>query len=155
MKRLFFYVLFGILLMNSCNKKPELDVREYWMRSGLKNGNSAMYMTLQNNSESGEELIGASSTIAQAVEIHESKPGDNGMMQMIPQGSIAIASGETLEFKPGGLHIMFIGLNQDIGEGKIVEVVLHFKNHGDLILKVPARDAQDVGGTSMDSQKMP
>ena len=79
--------------------------------------------------------------MAEAVELHESKMGDNGEMQMIPQTSIPLAAGAKVEFKPGGLHVILIGLKQELKAGDEFEVTLHFKDHADITLKVIVKEA--------------
>ena len=155
MKRGCLFIITGVFLLSACNTSTEIEVQGYWMRSGLKGGNSAMYMIMHNYSEVNDELIGASSDVAQAVEIHESKLGDDGIMQMIPQEAVSLAADEKVEFKPGGLHVMFVGLKQDLNVGDEIMVVLHFKNHTDISVTVPVKDASEMGGSGMDGRNMP
>jgi len=59
---------------------------------------------------------------------------------MIPQESVPLAAGAKVEFKPGGLHVMLIGLKQDLKVGDQFELTLHFKNHADIVLKVIVKE---------------
>ena len=154
MKKILLVMLVGTLL-GACVTSNEMEAREYWARAASKDGNTAAYMILQNHTAVDDELIQASSDSARAVEIHESRLGDDGVMQMIPQNSVSIAVGTAVEFKPGGLHIMLIGLKQDLAAGQEITVVLHFKNHDDITLTVPVKDATDMGGSGMDGQTVP
>jgi len=104
--------------------------------------NSAMYMLLQNHTPQDDELVGASSDVADTVELHKSMMDSNGTMQMMHQDSVPLSAGAEVEFAPGGLHIMFVGLKKDLKVGDRVEVVLHFKKHADISLIVPVQDAQ-------------
>jgi copper(I)-binding protein len=61
----------------------------------------------------------------------------NGVMQMSPASSLPLEPGTEVVFEPGGLHVMFIGLKQDLKVGDMVEVTLQFKEHEDIILSVP------------------
>jgi copper(I)-binding protein len=107
-------------------------------------------MLLTNGTAQDDQLLSASSDIAEAVEIHESKVDANGVMQMTPQEFVAIPKGKSVEFKPGGLHIMFIGLKKDLNVGDEITVTLHFKNNEDITLTVPVKDAASMGGSGMD-----
>lgn len=148
-------VMGGALLLGACARSGVIEARDTWARSGAMGGNSAVYLTLVNGTGQEDELIGASSDAADAVEIHLSQSGADGVMQMIPQESVAIRAGGKLELKPGGYHIMLIGLKQELAAGGSIAVILHFKNYGDLALTVPVKDAADMGGSGMDGHNMP
>ena len=75
--------------------------------------------------------------------MHLSQMGANGEMQMIPQASIPLAAGTKVEFKPGGLHVMLIGLKQELKVGDQFEITLHFKNHTDIVLNVICKRGDD------------
>ena len=40
-----------------------------------------------------------------------------------------------LEFKPGGYHVMLIGLKETLSEGKTFTLILHFKRAGKVVVK--------------------
>jgi periplasmic copper chaperone A len=141
MKRILMIVTLGTFLLSACGSAPtDMEALEVWARTGMQGGNSAIYMVLVNGSSVDDELLSVSSDVAEAVELHESKVGSNGEMQMIPQSSVPVAAGAEVEFKPGGLHVMFIGLKQDLKVGDQFEVTLHFKKHADIVLKVDVKE---------------
>ena len=153
-KKILFVVLVGLLLSacgGSKNTSGKLEAREYWTRAAMKGGNGAAYMILDNGTTTHHELIGVSSDIAEATEIHLSKM-ENGVMQMIQQTAVSLPVGEMVEFKPGGLHVMFVGLKQDLKVGEAITLTLTFKDHKDITLTVPVKDAADMGGSGMDGQ---
>ena len=51
-----------------------------------------------------------------------------------------IKPGETVEFKPRSLHVMFIKLLKDMKIGDTQEVTLHFKNAGDVKITAEVKD---------------
>lgn len=154
MKKIIVFVLAGMLLLSACGapKSDAIEASSYWARSGLKDGNSAAYMLLVNGTGQDDELIGASSDVAAAVEIHLSQMGADGTMQMIPQDSIALPADGELELKPGSYHVMIIGLKEDLNVGDEITLTLHFRNHEDITLTIPVMDAADMGGSGMDGQ---
>lgn len=154
MKRIFVIVLAGMLLLSACGapKSDAIEASDFWARSGLKDGNSAAYMMLVNGTGQDDELIGASSDVAMAVEIHLSQMSADGVMQMMKQESVAIVSGGELELKPGSYHVMLIGLVKDLNVGDEITLTLHFQNHEDITLTIPVKDAADMGGSGMDGQ---
>lgn len=62
-------------------------------------------------------------------QLHETVMVDGGMtMREVKQ--IAIAKGATLELKPGGYHVMLMGLKSPITVGQKVPITLTFKKKG-------------------------
>lgn len=100
--------------------------------------NSAVYLLIRNEAGVGDRLMGATSEVAEEVEIHESKIIDD-MMVMEKQDGLGIPAEGSVELKPGGLHIMLLGLRRPLLEGEDFELVLHFEKAGDLTLAVPVR----------------
>lgn len=86
---------------------------------------TAAYFKLENTSGANLSLVGASSKLADKVEIHEHTFSE-GMMKMRRVQQLAIAAGETAWFKPGGHHLMFFGLKRPVNPGDLVEVTLKF-----------------------------
>ena len=151
MKRIFAMLLSGMLLLSACGPKGEgVQATDFWMRSGLKDGNSAAYMMVTNFTDADVALIGVSSDVASAVEVHLSSVGTDGTMQMAKQESVTIPAGAALELKPGSYHIMFIGLTRDLVAGDEITLTLHFDGYSDVTLTVPVKDAADMGGSGME-----
>ena len=91
----------------------------------------AGYLTITNAGDA-DRLLGAASLITPTVELHTMSVV-NGMMKMqqLTDG-IEVPAGGSVEFAPGGMHIMFIGPNQPFVEGECVEVTLEFEKAGEL-----------------------
>lgn len=100
--------------------------------------NSAAFMTLANTSDQPVALVSAASDVSNVVELHEHALVD-GMMQMrqIPKIDIP-AHGSTL-LKPGGLHVMLIGLKRKLKAGETVDITLHFSNGEQIVLHAPVQ----------------
>ncbi|MBI5841332.1 MAG: copper chaperone PCu(A)C [Chloroflexi bacterium] len=142
MKRILVLIFFIASLLTACQPQAEgegVEAHDYWIRTAAQGENSALYMLLHNHATESDELLGVSSDIADAVEIHETTM-DNDVMQMSPVASVILDPDAEVYFEPGGLHVMFIGLKQDLKAGDEVQVTLHFKNHEDIILTVPVQE---------------
>lgn len=98
----------------------------------------AAFMKIENHMHEDDRLIGAESEIAERVELHTHKAGDNGVMQMIhvPEGFAIPAQGEH-ELQRGGDHVMFMGLKERPAEGTTVHVILTFEKAGVMEIDVP------------------
>ena len=62
-------------------------------------------------------------------------------------GRIEIPAGETVKLKPGGLHVMFMGLEDPLTEGENIPATLVFENAGEVevTFNVEARDGDHSG----------
>jgi copper(I)-binding protein len=96
------------------------------------------FLSLKNDSGSDRSLVRAESDVAKNVEMHEHVHKD-GMMQMREVEKIDIAKGSTTALKPGGLHIMLIGLTRELNVGDIVDIKLIFDDGSELIAKAPVK----------------
>jgi periplasmic copper chaperone A len=144
MKYFFLILLAGAFLLSACNAATGIQVSNAWARSAAKDGNGAVYFLLQNHSAAADELTGASSDSAVSVEIHESRM-EGDVMKMQQLMSVPLAGKASIEFAPGGYHVMLIGLKQDLEIGGQIELTLHFKDHQDITVSVPV---QESGGNS-------
>ena len=139
MNRILVSALAILFLLSGCATPATegVEIREAWSRPASQGGNGAVYFVIR--SSEPDELIGVSSDVAEAVEMHESKINGD-VMEMHQLKSILLNAGELVTFEPGGLHIMLIGLKQDLKVGDEFEITLHFKNVQDLNVNVPVRD---------------
>lgn len=100
------------------------------------------FITIHNGGSEDDTLIAAESPSAGHMELHEMAMV-NDVMQMRPlKDGIPVPAGETVELKPGGLHMMFMAVKEPFVEGATVNVKLTFAKAGsvDLVLPVgPAR----------------
>jgi copper(I)-binding protein len=140
MKKIWIFIALAVLLLNACGAEKGIEVHETWMRPAAQGENGAVYFVIHNHASTADAITSASSDVAQAVEMHESKMSGD-VMQMQQLDSIPLEAFEELKFEPGGLHIMLIGLRKDLKVGEEVEITLHFKNLEDVSVKVPVRDA--------------
>ncbi|MCX8231959.1 MAG: copper chaperone PCu(A)C, partial [Alphaproteobacteria bacterium] len=87
----------------------------------------------------GQEAVtvtGISSESAERAQLHTTvRDGDVTRMRSLE--SIAIAPGETLVLQPGGMHIMFMGVDEPLRPGMQVDLTLTLSNGRAGHLKVP------------------
>jgi copper(I)-binding protein len=113
-------------------KAGNITIEHAWARpSAGTTKMSAAYMTLKNAGKEADTLKSASSPVAGEVSIHENI-NDNGVMKMRQvQGGLSIPAGGEVNLKPGGLHIMLMGLKQNLELGQTIPLKLSFANGGD------------------------
>ncbi len=109
----------------------ELILKAPFARATLPNQPVAgAFLTITNNGAEDDVLIAVSSPISERGEVHEMKmDGDTMRMREMADG-LVIPTGETVELKPGGYHLMFMQLKQPLVEGEMVEMTLEFQNAG-------------------------
>jgi copper(I)-binding protein len=108
-----------------------LQITTPWLRATPKGAKVAGgYLSITNKGSEPDRLIGASIPVAPTGEIHEMSM-ENGTMHMqeLTDG-LEIKPGETVEFKPGGYHIMFVDLAEPLKQGDTVEGILTFAKAG-------------------------
>ena len=110
-----------------------LTISAAWTRATPKGAPvGGGYLTITNNGPASDRLIGGSSDTATRFEIHDMTM-DNGIMKMRPvDAGIEIKPGQTVELKPGGYHVMFVGLKTPFAQGDHVKAILKFEKAGDI-----------------------
>ena len=146
----FVFILLSLTLITGCQSKSDqknkkevifgkVEFSNGWARPGSQGKTSGAYITISNGTASQDTLLDVSSEIADKVEIHESYKTDDGMSGMRPAGQQVIESGSNLVLEPGGLHIMFIDLQNDLAMGDSVTVSFEFARVGNRSVTVPVQ----------------
>lgn len=86
-------------------------------------GSAAAYLTIR-NSGPADRLLGASTPVVAAAEIHATSGST-----MQATGGIDIPSGSTVELEPGADHVMLTGILQTVEIGRPFELTLRFERH--------------------------
>ena len=106
------------------------------------------FMTITNTGAADDRLVAVEADFPR-VEIHTTEmDGDVARMMHLEDG-IAVPAGETIALKPGGFHVMFMGLGGDPFEvDEQVPATLVFENAGrlELTFKVEERKMDGQGG---------
>jgi periplasmic copper chaperone A len=126
-----------------------ISVEHPWARAtpaGAKTG--AAYLTLVNNGTSADRLIHASTPMAEKVQVHQ-EIDENGVMKMRELPVVEIGPGAALTFKPGGTHMMIIGLKQPLKKGQTFPLTLDFEKAGKIDLQIPIAKAGAMGDHDM------
>ena len=117
----------------------ELTVTGAWSRStppGAKVG--VVYFALVNDTKKSDRLLKLSTPVAAAVEVHRTEVLD-GIARMREVAVLHIDAGQTLEFEPGGLHVMLTGLRQPLAAGTTYELEMLFEVAGPRTVRVEVR----------------
>jgi len=109
-----------------------LTISQAWVRASVPGQtNGAGYLTITNAAGKEDRLVGASSTAAAKIEIHEVIT-EGGNAKMREAGSIAVPAQGAVTFAPGGYHIMFLQLTTGFKPETSVPVTLKFEQAGEV-----------------------
>ncbi len=147
LRRLLTTAICALALCATGQASAEIRIDNAWARAtapGLANG--AVYFELRNTSMRGERLIGVSTERSARAELHETR-SDGGNTRMIHTPVVRVPAQDELAFRPGGRHVMLMGLNGALVEGESFEIVLQFEKIGQVRVDVAvlAPTAMDAG----------
>lgn len=149
MPRLFALSLLAALLLAPAAQAH--DVNENGLRiahpfatptpPGAPNGAAYLDISAEGDAIS---LVGASSPISEAVEIHAMSM-DGGTMRMRRLESLDVPPGVTVKMRPGesGAHFMLIGLEDALKVGDTFPLTLEFANRDSLEVEVWVQPASE------------
>ncbi|HCG55963.1 MULTISPECIES: copper chaperone PCu(A)C [Brevibacterium] len=101
-----------------------LSLDNAWVKAA-DDGMTAVFGELTNNSDKDINLVAAKYDDADMVQLHETLEDNSGGMSMQEKkGGFTIPAGKSLSLKPGGDHIMVMGLAKPIKPGEEISLDL-------------------------------
>lgn len=105
----------------------------------------AGYLSLTNEGREADRLVGVTSPVAGRAEIHTMEAIDNVARMRWQKDGLALPPGETVELKPGGVHIMFMDLTQPIRPGMRIPITLELQRAGKVQVELLAAPIGAMG----------
>jgi periplasmic copper chaperone A len=136
--RLLAFVAFSLVSLSSLAhsfKLGAIDIGHPWARptaAGQVAGGGYLKLT---NAGAADRLVSVSSEVATSVELHTMRM-DGNVMRMRQVDGIDLPASQTVELKPGGFHIMFMGLKAPLKEGSSFPAKLTFEKAGEVMVEV-------------------
>ena len=119
--------------------QAQVTVKDAWVRATVAQQKATgAFMQLQSAQDA--KLISAQSPVAAVVEVHEMAM-DGDVMRMRAVAQLPLPAGKDVALRPGGHHLMLMGLTQALPAGQ------------DVTLELLLKDAQ--GKTVVQSVKVP
>ncbi|MDX1400928.1 MAG: copper chaperone PCu(A)C [Kiloniellales bacterium] len=116
--------------------KEGLHAAHAWARASAGQAQTAAaYLVIHMNADESDRLLSIHSPVAKKAELH-THIEENGVMKMRPLGQVEIGPQEKRIFKPGGDHVMLIGLHAPLREGESFPLTLVFENAGEIEIEV-------------------
>jgi periplasmic copper chaperone A len=123
-----------------------IKIEHPWTRATPEGATTAVaYVKITNTGKTPLRLVGGSTPAAARVEIHEMSM-DDGVMRMRPVPGVDIASGASVEFKAGGLHLMLVGLNKKLMQEDLVPLTLNFADGAKVLIELYVEGMGAGGG---------
>jgi copper(I)-binding protein len=137
MKKTFLFTALAAfaLLATTAQAQTAPKVEAAWARptvNGQSGGGGFLKIT---GGSANDRLLSASAGVSKLVELHTMEM-DGNVMRMRPIDAIAIPAGATVELKPGGNHVMFMGLTQTLKVGARFPLTLRFEKAGEVKVDV-------------------
>jgi periplasmic copper chaperone A len=114
----------------------DLTISNSWARPAAEGQYSAIYLTIKNAGEDADTFISAESPVAEKTQVHETRIEDGVMKMRAVKDGIEIKPGSSLEFKPGGYHIMLLGLKKTLEEGAMAPLTITLAKAGAISMEV-------------------
>ena len=125
-----------------------LQIGNPWARATPKGSTvTAGYLTIINKGTETDRLIGGSAAPASRLEVHDTVT-ENGVARMRQVTSLEIKPGQTIELKPGGMHLMLMGLKQPLSKGQTVKGTLVFEKAGTVAVEFTVQPPGATSGAS-------
>lgn len=111
--------------------KGDIKIAQAWSRATPGGSKvAAGYLTITNTGKAADKLIGGSAAVAGTFELHDMTMTDGVMRMRRIDGGIEIKPGATVALRPGGMHVMFMDLKQQLAQGEKVKGTLVFEKAG-------------------------
>jgi periplasmic copper chaperone A len=130
-------------VLGGCDRAPVLAVDGAWVRlSATPRGPAAAYFTVHGG-PTADRLMEVSSPVVIRIEMHESMK-NGSMMSMKPiAGGIEIPAGGTVDFKPGGRHLMLYYVNPGILPPRTLQLTFSFASGERIVVDATVARAGD------------
>ena len=142
-------------LAASAAQAADVMVMHPWARAtpaGAQVG--AAYATIENKGAAADRLVSATADIADHVEIHEMSMADGVMKMRQLTGGLELPAGKAVELKPGGYHLMLIGLKHPLKVGETIKGTLTFEKAGAMPVELKVEPiGAGAGDMKMDMHK--
>lgn len=117
----------------------ELTVESPWARASAGAARAgAAYLRIVNAGARDDRLVGVSAPVAARAELHTHTMTD-GVMRMRKIDGVPVPGNRSAELKPGGHHVMLMGLVGPLKRGSTFPLTLVFERAGTITVPVPVR----------------
>ena len=98
-----------------------------------------VYLTIENEGEEPDRLIGASVDFASKIEI-QAPVVEDGVLKTATVEAVEIAPGQTLTFQPGGVHLVLQSVQKAFDHGEHFDLALTFEKAGTVEVEIEVEE---------------
>lgn len=127
-------------------EQGDIQIGHIWARATAKGAEAgSVYVPLLNKGKTDDALVSVTTPAAESAMLHETKTVD-GVSRMTALDTIVLPAGKPVAMRPGGKHIMLMGLKQQLVEGQSFPLTLKFQHAGEATVSVMVHGAGAKGG---------
>ena len=120
----------------SNSKIGPIEISNAWARASTgSTGAGAVYFEVRNHGRNADRLVSAKTEVSRTASLHTHIMKDNIMRMERVEGLEVPAYGRVL-LKPGGYHVMLMGLSKPLMRGQTFMLSLTFEKAGTAIVNV-------------------
>ena len=124
---------------DGAHRVEPLTIEAPWARASAGAAKAgAAYLRIVNAGARDDRLVGVSSPVAGRVELHTHTMA-NGVMRMRKIDGVPVPAKRSVELKPGGHHVMLMGLVGPLKQGSTFPLTLVFESSRTITVPVPVR----------------
>jgi len=132
-----------VIFQSAAWADASISIKNAWVRDAPPHAEmSAGYLTIMNHSAQTQTLTSVSSPQFQKVEVHKTEMV-NSQVRMLREDNVTVPAHGSLEFKPGGYHLMLIHSLHELKMGDRVELHLQFKGAQPLTVEAQIRETAE------------
>jgi copper(I)-binding protein len=114
--------LLASLMLATAGATAQTEVKQAWVRATVPQQTATgAYMQIKASKDA--RLVEIRSDVASVAELHEMVMEGN-VMKMRAVSGLDLPAGKAVELKPGGYHVMLLGLKQPLKAGDSVPITL-------------------------------
>ena len=151
MNRKFLLPMLMLLAGPAFADEGPIHVADAKARPTAPGGTGVVYMLVMNHGAADDDLTGLSTPIADKAEMHRTTDM-NGVSHMEAVADLPLKANGAVDFGPGGLHVMLMGLKQPLKIGDSFPLTLTFAKAGQVTVTV---SVQQIKAKAKPMDEMP
>jgi periplasmic copper chaperone A len=130
-----------LVFAKGAHAQPQIHISEAVAGQSHTEGarTGAVYFAIGNHGDAADALIGLSSDVAEAAELHVTK-NENNIVSMRPVPRLDLFPGDMLDLRKLNMHVMLVGLRGPLKAGQVIKVTLRFEKAAQMIVDVVVGD---------------
>jgi periplasmic copper chaperone A len=133
----------ALLAISQMAKADGIEIRDAYARATIGTAKTGIvYFKLANRTNDADRLRALTTDVADRAEVHLHAM-KNGVMTMDRIACLELVPNSQIEFAPGGLHVMLIGLSRPLRQGDSFALRFIFDRAGETSVTVPVKSSTE------------